>query len=83
MTPPEQNTNKVLVFIGKVEEHMRYSNEIQKDYVFDRKDIYDKINALGTRQTKIETKQGFIMKIGGVIILGIIGFFTRGYWMKH
>ncbi len=79
--PPENK--EILIFIGKVEEHMRYNNEIQKDYVFDRKDIYEKIEDLGTRQTQVETKQSFIMKIGSVVLLSIIGFFTRGYWMKH
>ena len=81
--PPRNDDEKILIFMGKVEEQMSRNNEIQKDYVFDRKDIYEKIECLGIRQTKIETKQGFIMKIGGVVIFSIIGFFTRGYWMKH
>ncbi|HDY68335.1 MAG TPA: hypothetical protein ENH85_11165 [Candidatus Scalindua sp.] len=77
----ERPNDKILIFIGKVEEHMKYSNEIQKDYVIDRKDIYEKMEGLGNRQTKIEEKQGFIMKTGGIMIIAIIGFFTRGYWM--
>ncbi len=75
MTPDEQIGNDITdikVSIGKIESYMQNSKDALKQ-VWDNKDDI----------ANLKTKQGFVMKIGGFTLLAIIGFFTRGYWMKH
>ena len=79
----EQERSKLDIDLAEIKVHMEYSNEIQRDYIIDRKDIYEKINGLGDRQTKVETNQKWITRIGSIEIGTLIAFFTRGYWMKH
>ena len=86
MVEPEESikvNDEILKFMGKVDQHMNYSNEIQRDYIIDRKDLYEKVGKLDVRLAKTETRQGIIMKTGTVVIAATIAFFTRGYWMKH
>lgn len=78
----KKNDNGLALFMGQVSKHMEYSNELQKDYILDRKTIYDKIEAQGKDIVKIDTKQGYMAKMGYTAIVLVIGFFTRGYWMN-
>lgn len=77
-----KNDNGLALFMGQVSKHMEYSNELQRDYILDRKDIYDKIEAQGKDIVRIDTKQGYISKMGYVAVIAGIGFFTRGYWVN-
>lgn len=63
------NNDKIVEFIGEAKTHIAYSNEIQRDYVIDRKDIYEKIEVLGNRQTTTETKQAGT--IWGIRLIGV------------
>lgn len=74
---------QLLTHMGRVDKHMEYSNNLQRDYIIDRKDIYDKIEAHGNEITRIDTKQGYMAKTGYFVVAAVVGFLTRGYWMKH
>lgn len=72
-----ENNENILTFMGEVKQHMIYNNEIQRDYIIDRKDIYEKIGKLDKAQGKIETKQTTITWTGGIAILAVIGLVGR------
>jgi hypothetical protein len=77
-----ENNAELLKFMGKVEQHMIFSNEIQKDYVIDRKDIYGKIGDLDKRQVKSETKIGIITWVGSAFTLTGLAVIGRWIYLK-
>lgn len=73
---------QLITHMCEVSIHMKHSNELQKDYILDRKDIYEKIEAHGKDIVRIDTKQGYMAKTGYAMVLMIVAFFTKGYWMN-
>lgn len=74
-----ENNAQILLHMGRVEKHMEDDAVFKQNYL----KVETRVGKAENRLTKVETKQGFILKGGYVAVASVIAFFTKGYWMKH
>lgn len=80
---PRKNDEKILFHMGKVEQHMQDDATFKANFIVDQDKLETRIGKVENRQTKTETRMGFVLKTGAVTIAAVIGFVTKGYWKGH
>ena len=78
-TERRENNEQIIKHMGTVEQYMKDDAIFKTNYL----KVVERVGKVENRVIKVETKQGFMLKAGYVAIASVIGFVTKGYWMKH